>query len=207
LKEQQLATGYAYRSDTNPSDYEEDHLISLELGGSPTSVLNLWPEPYNAADGARTKDQIENKLNSLVCDGSLSLASAQQMIATNWFTTYETYIGGSPAGTVSSATTTPRTSPPAQTTSLACTASMSNSTPADYTTDYVNVQTSAGASVTATAHYKSTNTAHTGTANGSGQDSIPFAISGATKGYTVQVDVTVTSGGASGFCSTSFTPQ
>ena len=33
-------------ADTNPiSDYEEDHLIPLELGGSPTSPLNLWPEP------------------------------------------------------------------------------------------------------------------------------------------------------------------
>ena len=42
LKRDQMAE-YA---DTNPiSDYEEDHLIPLELGGSPTSPLNLWPEP------------------------------------------------------------------------------------------------------------------------------------------------------------------
>src|SRR4051794_1537573 len=28
------------------SNYQEDHLISLELGGSPTDPRNLWPEPY-----------------------------------------------------------------------------------------------------------------------------------------------------------------
>ena len=27
------------------SDYQEDHLISLELGGNPTDPRNLWPEP------------------------------------------------------------------------------------------------------------------------------------------------------------------
>ena len=84
---------------------------------------------------------------------------------------------------------------------------MSNSTPSDNTTDDVNVQTSAGASVTATAHYKSTNTTHGGTANGSGQVSIPFDIGRATIGYTVEVDVTVSSGSATASCSTSFTPQ
>src|ERR1700740_2647647 len=29
-----------------PSDYEEDHLISLELGGDPKDPENLWPEAY-----------------------------------------------------------------------------------------------------------------------------------------------------------------
>ena len=212
LKEQQLASGYSYQGDTNPSDYEEDHLIPLELGGSPTSVMNLWPEPYNITDGARTKDQIENKLNSLVCTGSLSLTKAQQMIAANWFVAYETYIGA-PAGTAAappataSPATTATTAGPTQPASLTCTASMSNSTPSDYSTDYVQVQTAAGATVSATAHYKSTDTTHSGTADGSGRASIAFNIGGATKGYTVQVDVTVSGSGTTGSCSTSFTPQ
>src|SRR5436309_10572152 len=30
----------------NPKCYEEDHLISLEVGGHPTDPENLWPEPY-----------------------------------------------------------------------------------------------------------------------------------------------------------------
>src|SRR6266567_5179912 len=40
LKVTQIAQ-YGY-SDTSTADYEEDHLIPLELGGNPTSALNLW---------------------------------------------------------------------------------------------------------------------------------------------------------------------
>jgi hypothetical protein len=57
-----------------PSAYQEDHLISLELGGNPTDPGNLWPEPYpRAAD----VDKIENELNAKVCSGELTLAEAQ----------------------------------------------------------------------------------------------------------------------------------
>lgn len=58
-----------------PSAYQEDHLISLELGGHPTDPRNLWPEPYPRA---REVDAIENELNAEVCDGALTLAEAQQ---------------------------------------------------------------------------------------------------------------------------------
>jgi hypothetical protein len=57
------------------SDYQEDHLISLELGGNPTDPRNLWPEPYPRASDV---DRIENDLNSQVCSGQLTLAQAQQ---------------------------------------------------------------------------------------------------------------------------------
>ncbi len=62
--------------ETGPlSGYQEDHLISLELGGSPTDARNLWPEPYpRAAD----VDKVENELNAEVCSGRLTLAEAQQ---------------------------------------------------------------------------------------------------------------------------------
>ena len=100
LKKQQLATGYSRGGDTATGDYEEDHLISLELGGSPTSPLNLWPEPYSSPDGARVKDQLENKLRALVCAGTIQLATAQSAIATNWWIAYETYIGGQQAPAV-----------------------------------------------------------------------------------------------------------
>lgn len=93
LKVQQLATGYTWHGDRNTSDYEEDHLVSLELGGSPASPKNLWPEPYAAAEGAKVKDLVENKLHDLVCAGSLSLRTAQQAIATNWWRAYQTYGG------------------------------------------------------------------------------------------------------------------
>jgi hypothetical protein len=65
----------AYGESGSPSDYQEDHLVSLELGGHPTDPRNLWPEPYPRASEV---DRIENELNAKVCSGSLSLADAQE---------------------------------------------------------------------------------------------------------------------------------
>jgi hypothetical protein len=64
-----------YRETGSLSDYQEDHLISLELGGNPTDPRNLWPEPYPRASEV---DRIENDLNDQVCSGQLTLAEAQQ---------------------------------------------------------------------------------------------------------------------------------
>lgn len=97
LKVAQLASGYTYKGDTATGDYEEDHLISLELGGAPSAEANLWPEPYNAPEGARVKDRVENKLHALVCSGTISLATAQRAIATNWWVAYQTYVRPTPA--------------------------------------------------------------------------------------------------------------
>jgi hypothetical protein len=71
LKRQQLRE-YGLRGP--PAAYQEDHLISLELGGDPTDPRNLWPEPYPRASAV---DRIENELNAEVCSGGRSLASAQ----------------------------------------------------------------------------------------------------------------------------------
>ena len=65
----------AYGETGDPSDYQEDHLISLELGGVPTDPRNLWPEPYPRAGDV---DRIENELNGEVCGGTLTLAEAQR---------------------------------------------------------------------------------------------------------------------------------
>lgn len=86
LKTQQI-TAYGY-SDTNLSDYEEDHLISLELGGSPDNPANLWPEPHSEIYGSTKKDSVENYLHSQVCSGTISLAEAQHEIATDWVAIY-----------------------------------------------------------------------------------------------------------------------
>ena len=94
LKASQLVGTYSYYSDKIPSDYEEDHLISLELGGSPTSPANLWPEPYAGKYGARVKDQLENKLKRLICSGRISLTEAQQAISSNWYSAYLKYVKG-----------------------------------------------------------------------------------------------------------------
>ena len=97
LKVAQLDSGYTYKGDTATGDYEEDHLISLELGGAPSAEANLWPEPYNAPEGARVKDQVENKLHTLICGGTITLATAQRAIANNWWVAYQTYVGAAPA--------------------------------------------------------------------------------------------------------------
>jgi hypothetical protein len=64
-----------YRLTGPLSAFQEDHLISLELGGDPTDPRNLWPEPYPRASAV---DQIENQLNHKVCTGALTLAEAQR---------------------------------------------------------------------------------------------------------------------------------
>ena len=79
LKTQQI-TEYGY-TDTSLHDYEEDHLISLELGGAPSDPKNLWPEPGRSPN---PKDHIENVCHQKVCDRQISLAKAQDEIATNW---------------------------------------------------------------------------------------------------------------------------
>jgi hypothetical protein len=71
LKRKQMRV---YHEHGPPSAYQEDHLISLELGGDPTDPRNLWPEPYPRASAV---DRIENDLNDQVCSGALSLWDAQ----------------------------------------------------------------------------------------------------------------------------------
>ena len=63
-----------YRETGTTSDYQEDHFISLELGGDPIDPRNLWPEPYPRAS---QMDQTENQLNAEVCSGQLTLAQGQ----------------------------------------------------------------------------------------------------------------------------------
>lgn len=63
------------------SDYEEDHLIPLELGGAPADPKNLWPEARTGPHAsAGDKDRAENAFRSQVCAGTLSLADARARI-------------------------------------------------------------------------------------------------------------------------------
>src|SRR5438045_888419 len=59
----------------SPTQYQEDHLISLELGGHPTDPRNPWPEP---TPRAAEVDSVENELNAKVCSGAMSLDDAQR---------------------------------------------------------------------------------------------------------------------------------
>jgi hypothetical protein len=90
LKEQGIAD-YGY-TDTSMSDYEEDHFIPLELGGSPRDPGNLWPEPHAGSPNAYSKDSVENRLKKAVCDGEATLVAAQDALVNNW-TTAESVLG------------------------------------------------------------------------------------------------------------------
>jgi hypothetical protein len=79
LKRQQLAAyGYA---DTDPSHYEEDHLIPLGIGGDGRDRKNLWPEPHSDSSD---KDRVERWLRRQVCSGAMTPGDAQRGIAANW---------------------------------------------------------------------------------------------------------------------------
>lgn len=69
-------------------EYEVDHLISLELGGS-NDIANLWPEPAEPRPGFHEKDKVENYLHEQVCSGAMPLRQAQEQIATNWLQVYD----------------------------------------------------------------------------------------------------------------------
>jgi hypothetical protein len=71
----------AYEDHSPISTYEEDHLIPLELGGSPASPSNLWPEKGATPN---PKDAVENAAHRAVCSGRMTLAAAQRAIAGNW---------------------------------------------------------------------------------------------------------------------------
>jgi hypothetical protein len=73
-------------------EYEIDHLISLELGGS-NDIKNLWPESYLTEPwNAHKKDRLENRLHRLVCIGKITLKEAQYEIAHDWIKAYKKYI-------------------------------------------------------------------------------------------------------------------
>ena len=88
LKLKQLSGG-PYRSNLGPQAFEEDHLISLELGGHPTDPRNLWPQHWSTPLGAREKDRLENYLHTQVCSGHMTLKAAQTAISSNWITTFK----------------------------------------------------------------------------------------------------------------------
>jgi hypothetical protein len=191
------ARSYGYTGPLGEAEY--DHLVSLELGGDPNDSRNLWVEPpspgHKASSGvSNPKDAVESQAKSLVCSHRVSLRAMQLAIATNWTTA------------ISVVTHVKPTHPPAGG-HISCTARVSNAHPAQYSTVSVYTSTSPGATVVATAHYKSKDTSHTATADSAGAATVDFEISRATVGYTVRVSITASIGGDHASCSSAFTPQ
>jgi hypothetical protein len=82
LKRQQLIA-YGY-SDIDPSHYEEDHLVPLEIGGDGKDPRNLWPEPHEGKNNSFDKDRVENWLRRQVCTGTMTVGEAQRGITSDW---------------------------------------------------------------------------------------------------------------------------
>src|SRR3569623_3289665 len=99
----QVYASYGIRTH-KPGEYEVDHLISLELGGS-NSIRNLWPQSFRTSPwNAHVKDALENELHRRVCAGTMKLACAQRIIAQNWVMGYRMYVHPNSPSTVSTRT-------------------------------------------------------------------------------------------------------
>lgn len=91
----------------SPGEYEVDHLISLELGGS-NDISNLWPEAADPRPGFHEKDQVENYLHQEMCDSTITLHDAQILIAQNWYAVYtSSVVGNNPPPTVGGSSAPP----------------------------------------------------------------------------------------------------
>ena len=75
---------------SSKKNYALDYLITPALGGA-DNIRNLWPQPYSSTWNARVKDQLEDHLHELVCQGRVQLATAQNDIASDWIAAYKRY--------------------------------------------------------------------------------------------------------------------
>jgi hypothetical protein len=92
---------------SSKKDYELDYLITPALGGA-DSIQNLWPQSYSSTWNARVKDQLEDHLHEMVCQGKVQLATAQNDIASDWIEAYKRYFNSDKPRPDSSITATVR---------------------------------------------------------------------------------------------------
>ncbi len=89
LKAQQMR---AFHLSGKASEYEEDHLVPLCIGGHPTKPRNLWPQPRRGQWSAKIKDQLENSVCRAVCRGAMTLEEGQAIfLRPNWTKEYEKF--------------------------------------------------------------------------------------------------------------------
>ena len=85
-------------------NFDLDHLVPLELGGDPTALANLWPQPWESKEaklvpagwGAETKGALEKYLRQEVCRGRMPLDEARRAVAGDWINVANDH--GIPAG-------------------------------------------------------------------------------------------------------------
>lgn len=78
-----------------PSDawkYELDHRIPLALGGHPRNPNNLALQLWDGDAGAKKKDQLERRLQVLVCGEQERLDAARAAIFFDWQSALRAYL-------------------------------------------------------------------------------------------------------------------
>jgi hypothetical protein len=78
-----------------PGQFEIDHLVPLELGGS-NSIATLFPEAVRRHPGAPDKDRLENETHDRACSGRNRFRSMPTRIADDWTALYVELIGPLP---------------------------------------------------------------------------------------------------------------
>jgi hypothetical protein len=185
--------------------YEIDHLISLELGGS-NAIGNLWPELNDHPQGyLNSKDILENRLHALLCTGKVSLRNAQTLIASNWVTTYHRFLGTWPKANAVPPTATTTTAPVATTTQVGgvrITSLINSVTPGSHESLTVHSNKpgdSCTLAVTLPSGRKSTESGlGATTANASGDATWTWLIGSTTGAGAAQVSVSCSAGSAGG---------
>jgi hypothetical protein len=87
-----IYAAYGMSRHFNGGDGEVDHLVSLELGGS-NARSNLFPEAAMPRPGSHEKDRLENRLQTEVCSGLITLRRAQRLMASDWIAAYHARFG------------------------------------------------------------------------------------------------------------------
>ena len=75
------------------NDFELDHIVPLALGGHPRKLSNLALQPWEGEHGAKIKDALEVRMQTLVCHGEVTLTDAQACIAEDWEACAARYTG------------------------------------------------------------------------------------------------------------------
>lgn len=76
----------------NASNFELDHRVPLALGGHPRALANLRLQRWEGPEGAKEKDRLEKRLQTLVCAGTVPLEEARSATYWDWPAAYRRYI-------------------------------------------------------------------------------------------------------------------
>ncbi len=207
----------------SPGQYEVDHLIPLELGGS-NDIANLWPQPAEPRPGFHEKDRLENYLHDQVCGGAMPLQEVQAEIANDWLTLYSASgaISGDAAAATptppptqipaaSTATPRPTQAPATPATALSVSVVSLTSPAARGSNATLVIRTSPGANCTITVHYKSGPSKAQGlgskSADANGQCSWTWKVGTSTTPGTWSISVTASIDGQSKSLSIPFVVQ